>query len=79
MYRDYLKSTMSQKLKIEKLIFHSFQNIAQQFEPKNEDKPYVIFFMFHIHFDIHISIFIFLSLMLFYMFHIHIHFHIYKK
>ena len=27
----------SRKLKIGKLIFHSFQNIAQQFEPKNGD------------------------------------------
>ena len=34
-YRDDLKATISQKLKIGKLIFHAFQNIAQQFRQKN--------------------------------------------
>ena len=36
-YRDDLKLTISQKLKIWKLVFHSFQNIAPHFGPKNEN------------------------------------------
>ena len=36
-HRDRLSALMSKTKKIGKLIFHSFQNIAQQFRPKNGD------------------------------------------
>ena len=37
-YRDDLKSTVTQKLKIRKLIIHSFQNITQQFRQKEKKR-----------------------------------------